>query len=269
MNIYSLIAFVLAGAVFFVGVFTSTDNVSAFIDGHAALIVFGGTAAVAAISFQIDRIYAMLKVFYYRVVMGKKVDYRPTIVDLMKIAEAYKKGDAELDRVMADINDFFIHECMENLRDGFLSFDEMKHIWYLRVNTIYYRYNEDAKKFKALGKFPPAMGLMGAVLGMIALLQTLGQPGAEDNVGPAMAIAMVATLYGIAFANLFILPIAENLMESTREIFTKNRIIVEGMLLIAKKKNKIILAEELNSYLLPAERINWKDLETSSKQEAA
>jgi chemotaxis protein MotA len=245
MNIYSLIAFVLTGAVFFIGVFTATDDVSAFIDGHAALIVFGGTGAVAAISFQIDRIYSMLKVFYYRVVIGKKIDYQPIIRDLMRIAEAYKKGDAELEKTMSEINDFFIHECMENLRDGFLSYDEMKHIWYLRVNTIYNRYNEDAKKFKALGKFPPAMGLMGAVLGMIALLQTLGKPGAEENVGPAMAIAMVATLYGIAFANLIILPIAENLMESSREVLTKNRIIVEGMLLIAKKKNKIILAEEL------------------------
>ncbi len=261
MNIYSLIAFILAALVFAFGVFTSTDNIGAFLDGHAALIVFGGTAAVAAISFQLDRIYQMLKVFIWRVFFNKKVDYIPIIRDLMKLSEAYKQGPAEVERTLATINDHFIHEGMELVTDDFLKKDDLRHILTLRMTTIFQRYNEDAKKIKALGKFPPAMGLMGAVLGMIALLQTLGQPGAEQNVGPAMAIAMVATLYGIAFANLFILPIAENLMDSAREIQIKNRIIVEGILLIAEKKNKILLAEELNSYLLPHERISWKETE--------
>ncbi len=261
MNIYSLSAFLLAGGVFFFGVFTSTDNVSAFIDGHAALIVFGGTGAVAAISFQLDRIWMMLKVFYWRVFFNKKIDFVSVIRDLMDIAEAYKAGEAQLVEIMDRIDDHFVHEGMEMLQDNFLSHDELRRILSLRVQTIHFRYNEDAKKFKALGKFPPAMGLMGAVLGMIALLQTLGQPGAEQNVGPAMAIAMVATLYGIAFANLAILPIAENLLDSAREIQIKNKIIVEGILLIAQKKNKIMLAEELNSYLLPQERINWKESE--------
>lgn len=266
MNVYSLGAFLLAGGVFFLGVFTSTDNVEAFLDAHAALIVFGGTGAVAAISFQIDRIWAMLKVFYWRVFYNKKIEFVPIIKDLMTIAEAYKKGEPHLGQVLERIEDHFIREGMELLGDNYLNHDELRHILSLRVKTIHFRYHEDAKKFKALGKFPPAMGLMGAVLGMIALLQTLGQPGAEQNVGPAMAVAMVATLYGIAFANLFVLPIAENLMDSAREIQTKNMIIVEGIMLIAKKKNKIILAEELNSYLLPHERIDWK--ETEIKQAA-
>ena len=259
MNIYSLGAFLFAGGVFFFGVFTSTDNVEAFLDWHAALIVFGGTGAVAAISFQIDRIWVMLKAFYWRVFFNKKIEFIPIIRNLIEIAEAYKKGAAPLKAVLDTIDDHFIKEGMELLMDDYLTHDEIRHILTLRVKTIHFRYNEDAKKFKSLGKFPPAMGLMGAVLGMIALLQTLGQPGAEQNVGPAMAIAMVATLYGIAFANLFILPIAENLADSAKEIHTKNMIVVEGIMLIAKKKNKIILAEELNSYLLPAERIDWKE----------
>ncbi len=76
-----------------------------------------------------------------------------------------------------------------------------------------------------------------------------------------MAVALVATLYGIAFANLIILPIAENLMEGSREIQAKNTMIIEGVKLIAQKKNRILIAEELNSYLLPNERLNWKDID--------
>lgn len=261
MNFYSLIALLLTGTVFFVGVFTATDNTSAFLDFHAALIVFGGTGAVTAVSFHMDRMYLMLKVVYFRIVMGKKINYINVIRDLMLVAEAYRKNDPSLPGIIANLTDPFMRECMENLREEFMSVEELYHVLSIRVQTIHYRYSADAKKFKAIGKFPPAMGLMGAVLGMIALLQTLGQPGAEKNVGPAMAVAMVATLYGIAFANLVILPIAENLMEGTRELHTKNRIIVEGIRLIAQKKNRVLLAEELNSYLLPAERLDWKEIE--------
>jgi chemotaxis protein MotA len=261
VNFYSLIALLLAGTVFFVGIFTATDNTSAFLDFHAALIVFGGTGAVTAVSFHMDRMYLMLKAFYFRVVKGRKIDYVGIIRDLMVVAEAYRKNDPALNQIIAELSDPFMKECMENLREEFMSVDDLYHIQSIRAQTIHYRYNEDAKKFKAIGKFPPAMGLMGAVLGMIALLQTLGQPGAEKNVGPAMAVAMVATLYGIAFANLVILPIAENLMEGTRELNVKNRIIVEGIRLIAQKKNRVLLAEELNSYLLPNERLDWKEVD--------
>jgi chemotaxis protein MotA len=261
VNFYSLIALLLAGSVFFIGVFTATDNTSAFLDFHAALIVFGGTAAVTAISFQMDRMWAMLKVVYFRVVKGKRVDYVAVIRDLMTVGEAYRKSDPNLQTLIRDLTDPFMRECMQNLTEEFMAVDELYHVLSIRVETINFRYSQDAKKFKAIGKFPPAMGLMGAVLGMIALLQTLGQPGAEKNVGPAMAVAMVATLYGIAFANLVVLPIAENLMEGSREMYTKNQMIVEGIRLISQKKNRVLLAEELNSYLLPGERLDWKDID--------
>ena len=261
MNFKSIVAFVMAGSVFGFGALTATNNPYAFLDYHAALIVFGGTIAVAAISFQIDRMGLMLKVFYFRVVRGQKYDYVSIIRDLMVISDAYRTNDPKLPEIVKRSPDHFVQEAMGILMDDFLDPEEMAHILKLRATTMYFRYQEDAKKFKALGKFPPAMGLMGAVLGMIALLQTLGQPGAEANIGPAMAVALVATLYGIAFANLFILPIAENLLDSSREMLAKNIMIVEGVKLIAKKKNRILIAEELNSYLLPMERLNWKDLD--------
>jgi chemotaxis protein MotA len=102
------------------------------------------------------------------------------------------------------------------------------------------------------------MGLMGAVLGMIALLGSLGSPGAEKTVGPAMSVALVATFYGIALANVLIIPIGENLVERAGIIRTKNTIIVAGVRLILEKTNPILLAEKLNSFLLPKERLDWK-----------
>lgn len=260
MNFKSVVALIMAAAVFFFGVFTATNNWRAFIDVHAILIVLGGTIAVAAIAFQIDRTFVMLKVFYNRVVRGHKVDYVELIREIMLISEAYRTGDPQLPSLVARSKDYFLKEAMGVLLDDFLTPEEMENVLRTRATTMFNRHQDDARRFKALGKFPPAMGLMGAVLGMIALLQNLGQPGAETSIGPAMAVALVATLYGIALANLVILPIAENLLDGSRETLAKNIIIVEGVKLISQKKNRILLAEELNSYLLPNERLDWKRL---------
>lgn len=179
----------------------------------------------------------------------------------MIIAEAYRKGE-NLEELINNEEDHFIKECMTALMDGVVTGEELTKILKKRVSTMYDRYNADAGRFRAVGKYPPAMGLLGAVMGMIALLGGLGKPGAEKTVGPAMSIALVATLYGIAVANLIIIPIGENLTETATELKTKNLMIVEGIRLIALKTNPIILAEELNSFLLPSERIDWKNLNT-------
>lgn len=259
MNIYSVLSFLLAGLIFFFGIFTATDNFRAVLDFHASLIVFGGTIAVTAISFQMDRLFAMLSVFYNKVIRGRKINYAQVIKDLIALAEVYRKNPTAVDSLLNKINDPFLKEGVGILRQGFLSEEEFYHLMLLRSKTIHNRYLEDAKKFKAIGKFPPAMGLMGAVLGMIALLLNLGKPGAEESLGPSMSVALVATLYGIALANLVVLPIADNLSDSANEVAVKNRIIVEALKLISENKNKVILNEHLNSYLLPHERTSGKE----------
>jgi chemotaxis protein MotA len=253
------VSFVLAAAVFLVSALTSTDNPMAFVDMHGMLIVLGGSVAATAISFQLDRVLVMLKVFWNRTIRGKKPNYVKIIKELMRLAETHRNG-GDLRPLIENGSDPFIKEAVTAMLDEVVDEARLVKILRNRVETIYQRYNDDANRFRAMGKYPPAMGLMGAVLGMIALLGGLGKPGAEKTVGPAMSVALVATLYGIAFANLFIIPIGENLAESAKEVRTKNMIIVEGVRLIAQKTNPIVLAEELNSYLLPAERVDWKNI---------
>jgi chemotaxis protein MotA len=262
MNLFTVVAFAIAGLVFGVSVFTSTDNPMALVDVHGILIVLGGSVAATAISFQLDRVLAMLKVFWIRTVRNKKPDYVKIIRDLMRIAEAYRNDAPNLPEIVKQTADPFCRESMQVLLDQIVDDKRMIKILRNRVETIYQRYLEDANRFRATGKFPPAMGLMGAVLGMIALLGSLGSPGAEKNIGPAMSVALVATFYGIALANLVVIPIGENLTECAKEIRTKNTIIVEGVRLIAERTNPIVLAEELNSFLLPGERIDWKKIES-------
>lgn len=260
MNFFAVISFLLAAAVFLTSVLTTGDDPKNLIDFHGVLIVFGGTVAATAISFQLDRTFLMLKVFFNRTIRGKKPDYIAIIRELMKLSDAYRNDSPSLKQMVDTSQDHFIKESMGALLDEVVPLDQLEKILNNRVKTIYTRYADDANRFQSMGKYPPAMGLMGAVLGMIALLGGLGKPGAEKGVGPAMSIALVATFYGIALANLVIIPIGENLAETSKEIKRKNIIIVEGVKLIAKRTNPIVLAEELNSFLLPAERIDWKSV---------
>lgn len=260
MNLLSVVSFLLAGGVFLTAVLTSTDDPRAFLDPHGLLIVLGGSVAATAISFQLDRLLVLLKVFWVRTVRQKKPDYRQTIRELMRIAEAYRNEATDLKMIVDTSKDHFIKESMTMLLDETMELPRLIRVLRTRVDRVYHRYNDDAGRFRAMGKYPPAMGLMGAVLGMIGLLGSLGRPGAEKNIGPAMSVALIATFYGIALANLVIVPIGENLTECAKEIKTKNTIIVEGIKLIAERTNPVTLAEELNSYLLPSERIDWKKI---------
>ncbi len=264
MNFFTLMSFSFAAVVFGYSVIGASDNPKSFVDVHAFVIVIAGTVACAAISYQFDRVLLMIKVFFNRMVRGKKANYRETILELMKIADAYRNG-ADMKPVVGKIKDDFLREAISILLDGVIEMPSLRRVLTNRMETIYMRYNSDAKMFQGMGKFPPAMGLMGAVLGMIALLGGLGKPGAEKTVGPAMSVALVATFYGIAFANLFVIPIGENLTDGAKELKIKNKIIVEGILLIAKKTNPVVLAEELNSFLLPKERVDRKTIQAASK----
>lgn len=265
MNFLTIIAFVIAGAVFGYSVLGATEDPKSMLDFHGFVIVIAGSIACTAISFQIDRVWVMIKVFFGRMILGKKANYKGTIKELMIIAEAHRtNGDVR--KLVEKSADPFIKECMGILLDEVIDHKSLRRILTNRVNTIYTRYSGDAKLFQSMGKYPPAMGLMGAVLGMIALLATLGKPGAEKGVGAAMSVALIATFYGIAFANLIVIPIGENLGEGAKEMRTKNSMIVEGVILIGKKTNPIVLVEELNSFLLPNERIQRKEIQDAMKK---
>lgn len=233
-------------------------NAKTLMDFHAMVIVVGGTLAASAIAFNPVHILKMLNAFYRGMLVGREINYANIVAELMRLANIQRNSENGLRQELPQLKDDFMREAITLMLDEVAPPKEVIRILQERVENIHERYLADAKKFKAIGKFPPAMGLMGAVLGMIALLGSLGSPGAEKTVGPAMSVALVATFWGIAVANIFIIPIGENLVERAEIIRTKNTIITAGVKLIFEGTNAIVLAEKLNSYLLPKERLDWK-----------
>jgi chemotaxis protein MotA len=260
MNFVNLAGIIFAAFIMIFSMVYGNPAPQKMIDIHGGMIVIGGTFACVGVAFSLPRAFSMLMIFFkglFKTTVPKDIN-KKIIQELMQIAEAYRTDSPDLPGIIEKVSDPFLKEAMQALIDEVLEPKKLIRVLQSRVNTMYERYADDAKMFAACGKYPPAMGLMGAVTGMILLLGSLGEPGAEKEVGPHMSVALVATLYGIALANLFIIPIGEHLQEIAKKLKLKNTIIVEGIKVIQQKQNPVVLAEELNSYLLPSERLDWK-----------
>ena len=261
MNIFSILGFFGIIAVVIAGVVTTITpkEYHLFLDLPAIFLVVGGTVGVAAFTVQLNRVGLLLKAFFLRLMKSKRIEYKNVVREVMIAAEAFRRGDGLVD-ISEKSNDHFLKEGLLLMNDNILKGEDLFDVLSDRVKNMHAHYSEDANRFKNLAKFPPAYGLMGTVLGMIALLSNLGGADAMKMIGPAMGTCLVATFMGIVMANVIILPIGDSLADSTKEIYLKNKIILEGLRLIAVKTNPIIVAEKLNSFLLPSERLDWKEV---------
>lgn len=257
MNIYSLVGFLMAIGVLAGGIMLSTDKYHIFIDHIAFLLVLGGTFTATAISFQLDRLFTLFKFFVSRVLGSKRTNFQEIIKEMMKISEDYRQGES-LETLAGRAKDHFLKDALTLASDNIVSEKELLEILQERCKNQHYHNMEDAGKVKSIGKYPPAFGLMGTSLGMVVLLSNLGGTDALKTVGPAMGICLTATLYGIVLANLVIFPISEHLIDASKEVELKNRMVIEGMRLMLLKTSPIIIAERLNSFLQPSKRLDWK-----------
>ncbi len=259
MNIMTIFGFILAIVIMVTGLFLSSDDLRMFVDFPSAFIVCGGSFAAVTISFQLNRMMVLVKIFFYRMIKGQKFIQSTIIKEIMILADAYRKGESL--RSLADkTGDFFLKDGLILLDDGILSEEECFEIMVVRNENIMFNYMDEANKMKTVSKFPPAFGMIGTTIGMIVLLANLGGADAMKKIGPAMGVCLITTLYGAVLANLIFIPISENLTDSTKEVYLKNEICIAGLKLISQKANPIVVAERLNSFVKPGDRLNWKEV---------
>jgi len=244
----------MAVSVFLTLALLGVKNPLVFLDWHAALIVIGGTASAALLSFSSKNIALLFRVFIGRVLKDNQKHYSHVISEMVDIAKNYRTNSNYLAEVAPDIKNYFLKEGIEMMLEGGMSDKEIDMIMMKRAKTHYTRYEQDAHMFTTLAKFPPAFGLLGAVVGIVSLMQGLGGADAIKTVGPAMATALVATLYGIAIANFIFIPVGENLSKFNKQDKITRQMVLDGMKMIRAKKHPLLVEENLKSYLLPTER---------------
>jgi chemotaxis protein MotA len=254
MNISSIVGVIAALAVLTVAVLTSSKSAHVFLDPHGILVVIGGTAAAGLMCFPFRFYIRIAKVFINKFLGSYATRYETVINEIVDLARGTRENPDYLKQKVKTIKTPFLQDAIQLLVQGGIPIDALDEILVKRAATHSKRYDYDVSVFKTIAKFPPAFGLMGTTLGMISLLQQLGGKDAQKLLGPAMAIGLVATFYGIVLANLVLIPISENLAMINREDETLRTIVIDGFRLIARKEHPKIVEEHLKSYLLPHER---------------
>jgi chemotaxis protein MotA len=254
MNFSSLLGILAAFGVLVGGVTSSTSGMEVLLNEHGILIVVGGTLAASLISFPLQDFWKLIKAFLYKVLLGKGDKPADVIQEIVNLSDGYRKDPSYLKSRLPSIKNPFLADAIDMLVKGGLKPEDVRNIMEVRAHTLFHRYDEEASIFKTIAKFPPAFGLMGTTLGMIGLMQSIGSEDAFEKIGPTMGVALVATLYGVAIANLIFIPLGENIGRLNNQEDTLRSIIIEGVELISRRSHPVLVEEKLKSYLLPSER---------------
>jgi chemotaxis protein MotA len=224
----------------------------------AAIIVFGGTFGALGLSYpysELKRLPGILRVAFGGArpeMIGQVLRF----VDQASIAR--REGVLALERMIEDDpdTDELTQVGMRLVVDG-VEPEVVREIMEAHVETVSERHAAGAEMLDAAGGFAPTMGIIGTVMGLVHVLGSLADPG---NLGPSIAVAFIATLYGVASANLLWLPLANKLKSLDRLERNDLTLEVEGVMLIAKGSNPRIVEEKLRMFLNPDDKDVFRDL---------
>jgi chemotaxis protein MotA len=211
----------------------------------AALIVIGGTIGAVMVQFPLRIVVQAVKQLKY-VFMSVEPEADSLIRNLMRYAyKARKEGILSLDSELAKIHDPFLRESLMLAIDG-VSASDLRKMMELQIDYQGEKDERIPKVFEAAGGFAPTIGIIGAVLGLIQVMQKLQD---INEVGKGIAVAFVATIYGVGSANLLFLPWAGKLRIRLRERQVTQEMTLEAVLAILEGVNPRALELQLGSYL--------------------
>jgi len=211
----------------------------------AAIIVLGGTIGAVMITTPLSVLIRAGKqlgsMFFSKTEsVSEKVD---EIIDFA--TQARKNGIVSLESRAAGIQDPFLKKALELAVDG-IEPAKIRDIMELEIVLFEQNAEAEAKVYEAAGGYAPTIGIIGAVLGLIQVMQHLAD---IDEVGRGIAVAFVATVYGVASANIFFLPTASKLKARAHELVRTRELMLEGILGIAEGINQKLIKIKLEAYL--------------------
>ena len=217
----------------------------------ATLIIFGGVAGACMASSGFEAM-KLIPTLYKKVFSAEGQDLRGTVSALVRYAErARRDGLLALEEEIVDVDDPYTRKGLQLVVDGTPP-EMVREVLGAEIHGMRARHKVGAKLFENAGGFAPTMGVLGAVLGLIAALQNLDDP---ESLGPAIATAFIATLFGVGAANIVFLPVGQRLKQLSEAEVELRVLVLEGILAIQSGDNPRVIEEKLISFVPPAERV--------------
>ncbi len=246
MDKISFAGLALGLATILVGQVLEGGHVASLVQPTALLIVFGGT--LGAVMLQ-----SPLPVFMAGMRMGAWVFYPPAVDPQKLISDigrwssvARKEGLLALEAQIISISDPFVRKGLQLLVDG-AEPERLREVMEVEIGAYEANLKLASKIWESAGGYSPTIGILGAVMGLIQVMENLSEPA---KLGSGIAVAFVATIYGVGAANLIFLPVAKKLMANIGRLVTLREMLVDGLVGISNGDNPRIVESRLQGYLV-------------------
>ena len=225
-------------------------NPAAIIAPGPLILVFGGTFGAAMACGLLKDATGVANILK-GALLAKKHEPDEAIKQVVTFAErARREGLLALEEAAKNIEDPFLKKGIELAVDG-TDPEELRDILENEIASMRTRHKVGMKFFENMGGFAPTLGILGTVLGLVHVLENLSDPG---HLGPLIASAFIATLWGVLSANIFWLPMANKLKRVSDIEVHHRELLLEGILSIQAGANPRVIEQKLLTYLAPKER---------------
>ena len=242
MDLATLIGLVGSFAFILMAMLVGGDLVM-FADTSSVLIVFGGSLFIVLMKYNISQFFGAAKIAA-KAFIFKTDKPDDLIAQIVTMSDAARKGGFLALEEM-EVENPFLRKGIDLLVDGHDA-DTVRMILRKDIALTNERHEQGASIFSALGDVAPAMGMIGTLIGLVAMLSNMDDP---KSIGPAMAVALLTTLYGSILANMVALPIADKLMLRKNEERLNRLLILDGVLAIQEGQNPRVIDSYLKNYL--------------------
>lgn len=245
MDILSIIGIALAFVAILGGNILEGGHTSSLLQLTAFLIVGGGTTGAILIQSPFDTFMKSLKMGFWVIVPPKiaATEAVEKIVNWSNIAR--KEGLLGLETLAENEPEAFARKGLQLLVDGSEP-EAIRNIMEVELGTLEYQDTQAAKVYEGMGGYSPTIGIIGAVMGLIHVMENLADP---SKLGSGIAVAFVATIYGVGLANLFFLPMANKLKGIVHAQAQFREMIIEGIVSIAEGENPRNIETKLQGYI--------------------
>ena len=245
MDVLSLIGIILAFVAIIGGNYLEGGHLSALANGPAALIVLGGTIGAALLQSPMSAFKRAMQILAW-ILFPPRIDLAGGIDRVVNWSlTARKEGLLGLEGVADTEPDSYSRKGLQLLVDG-VEPEAIRSILEVDFYTQESRDIDAAKVFESMGGYAPTIGIIGAVMGLIHVMGNLGDP---SQLGSGIAVAFVATIYGVASANLVLLPIASKLKSIALRQSRYREMLLEGILSIAEGENPRSIELKLQGFM--------------------
>lgn len=221
-------------------------NINSLLQVTAAFIVFGGTVGAVVLSFPLEDLIGSIQCLQ-KVFFGGNVNFNKIIEEIIGYAmKARKEGVIVLEKEAQKASDSILKLGLEAVSDG-ADPTLVRDLLETQVAQQEEKINRASKVWESAGGFAPTIGIIGAVLGLIQVMQNLSDP---SKLGSGIAVAFVATVYGVGSANLILIPLSTKIKLKAKKEFVAKEMMIEGILAIQAGESPALIERKLQAFIV-------------------